>query len=279
MIFRQQLQQQQLQGECPVEFSLLLDSKYSNRYQQAAELFSKLSSDVFVELNTIPREHEPEMYSWTDATLPEKMSGIKHEGAVFGYDVDTMIGPHDWFKSHDQPAVGDYVQRKKCYIYGWTGQKLPADFPELQYFVDMHADFLPVLRHYRDECYPDQSKLIKKYIYKLMVIEYSTPTATTPESQIQHRKFNTERFGDSHCDETLGGLHLGENYAEFQVQNILTGHWDFVPGLDQSNMLWMFGEHSASSGWTPTYHRMVHNSETSRGTRYSIIFDLQARYA
>lgn len=279
MTIKQQLQQQQTRGEWPVEHSPLLVDRYADRYQKAAALFERLSSNVFAELNTVPHEHEPEMHSWTDATLPEKIYGVKHEGAVFGYDVDIMAGPHDWWKAHDEPAVGDYVQRKKCYVYGWTGQKLSADFPELQYFVNMHADFLPVLNHYRDECYADQSALISRYLYKLMVIEYSTPTAVSTESRVQHRKFNTERFGADHCDETLGGLHLGENYTEFQVQSMLGGHWEFVPGLDQHNMLWMHGEHAAASGFAPTYHRMVHNPDASLGTRYSIIFDLQARYA
>ena len=33
-----------------------------------------------------------------------------------------MAGPHDW--EHEDDPIGDYVVRKKCYIYDWTGEKL-----------------------------------------------------------------------------------------------------------------------------------------------------------
>ena len=32
--------------------------------------------------------------------------------------------------------IGDYVVRKKCYIYDWTGEKLGYAMPELKYFIE-----------------------------------------------------------------------------------------------------------------------------------------------
>ena len=74
-----------------------------------------------------------------------------------------------------------------------------------------------------------------------MIIQYNTPKATE-ENRAQHRKFNTERFGDEHCDETLGGLHLGENYAEFRAKNTKSNKWELIDQLADNKMLWMFGE-------------------------------------
>ena len=277
---KSQLQQLQQQGEFPVDASELLATKYADRYAAAASLFEKLNSENYFYLNKIPGEDPPKLDVWQDENLPEKMSGLRHEGAVFGFDIDIMRGPKDWYRADDEPVTGDFVLRKKCYIYNWTSEKIGkmfARFPELEYFTVMHGDFVPVLEHYRDECFADQAPNIKRYMYKLMVIQYSTPTAT-PDTLVAHREFNTDRFGPDHCDETLGGLHLGENFTEFQAQNTKTGEWEFIPELDQNSTLWMFGEHSQASGWTPTYHRMIHNSDPKHGVRYSIIFDLQARY-
>ena len=106
---------------------------------------------------------------------------------------------------------------------------------------------------------------------------YNTPKATE-ENRAQHRKFNTERFGDEHCDETLGGLHLGENYAEFRAKNTKSNKWELIDQLTDNKMLWMFGENAERSGLIPTYHGMQHNPGKDLNTRYSIIFDLQARY-
>jgi hypothetical protein len=278
---KQQLQQLQDSGEFPTEHSDLLATKYADRYAAAKSLFEKLNSETYFYCNLLQGEEPPKMDCWSDPNMSgQRVSGMRHEGAVFGYDIDIMRGPRDWDRDQDEPEVGDFVLRKKCYLYNWTAEKIPsmfARFPELEYFAVMHGDFVPVLEHYQNECFSDQASGIKSYMYKLMVIEYSTPTAT-PETQVSHRKFNTERFGPDHCDETLGGLHLGENYPEFQAQNTKTAEWEFIPGLDQNHTLWMFGEHSQASGWKPTYHQMVHNPDPTLGTRYSIIFDLQARY-
>lgn len=272
----QTLKQMQQAGDWPVAESEYLADDFADRYAVAESLFEKLDTDLYMMINDIDPDDQPSINHWQDEEIPDKSFAIQHQGPCFGFDVDTMVGPQSWYEENS--TVEDYVQRRKLYIYDWTSRF--TDYfdalPELKYFSRMHDVFKPVLEHYRDECFGDQADDWEKNLYKLMIVQYTTPVATD-ENRVLHRKHNTERFGDDHCDETLGGLHLGENYQEFQVKNP-QGKWEFVPGLDKSNMLWFFGEFSERSGWNPTYHRMTHNRAPKLGTRYSIIFDLQARY-
>jgi len=274
-----ELKEMQSTGNWPVFDSDLLMTEYADRYIQAKGLFEKMNTQMFNDICNLVGEGA-RLTNWRDEDLPEKIYSYRHEGPVIGYDEDYMVGPHDW--EHEDSPIGDYVVRKKCYLYDWTGEKIHAHmrkggafgFSELLYFINMHNDFKPILEQ-AHELYSDQP--IKRFIHKLMVIEYSTPTATD-DNRVEHRAHNTNRFGGEHCDETLAGLHLGENYMEFQARNTLTKCYQFIPGLDGSKMLWMFGEHAEASGWKPTYHRMVPNPDPYLDTRYSIIFDLQARY-
>lgn len=274
---KQQLKQMQQAGEWPVAESEYLAGEFSDRYQVAERLFDKLTPDMFMMINDIDPQDPPQLTEWQDENVPDKSYALKHQGPCFGYDIDTMHGPVSWYDESSE--VRDYVQRRKLYIYDWTSRfdEYFDAVPELRYFTRMHDVFKPVLEHYRDECYADQADDWQKNLYKLMIIQYTVPVATD-ENRVAHRKHNTERFGDEHCDETLGGLHLGENFTEFHAKNPSTGKWDFIPGLDQNSMLWMFGEHSERSGWIPTVHGMTHNRAPLFNQRYSIIFDLQARY-
>ena len=275
LISNKDLKDMQAAGKWPVVHSELLANKYADRYQRAGELFDVLNEDLFLALNDINDKQQPITNLVKDPNIPDKSYAYQHQGAVFGYDIDIMAGPESW----NNDVVGeDYVERRKCYIYDWTKQKLPFDLPELEYFVEMHNDFKPVLDYYADTCYNDQKELWQKSLYKLMIIQYNVPTAKNNETRVIHRKHNTERFGDDHCDETLGGLHLGENFVEFHAKNTLNGTWEHIDGLEKNSMLWMFGEHAERSGWIPTYHGMIHNSDPQHNVRYSIIFDLQARY-
>ena len=258
--------------------NVLLSTKYADRYTQAKGLFEKLNTQLFTDICNLADE-PPKLTEWHDADLPNKIYSYRHEGPIIGYDEDIMVGPHDW--EHEDTPIGDYVVRKKCYIYDWTSEKLfnnpntPKELlSELLYFCEMHTDFLPMLFQGRDKHY--DTEYVKKFLHKLMVIEYSTPTATE-QTLTEHRRHNTERFGPDHCDETLAGLHLGENYAEFQTRDS-NGNWNFHPELTEDSTLWMHGEHAIDSGYEPTYHRMIHNSSPQHGVRYSIIFDLQVRY-
>lgn len=271
------LKQYQEQGIWPCFSSQLLQETYSDRFEKSQQLFDNLNTQLF-ELYNSDLDETPLVVEKRDENIPDKMWSLVHEGPVFGYDIDYMQGPHDWYKPDDDtPAIGDYVERRKFYVYPWTAEKMLFEDPIIEYFTNMHRDFSPMLNHIYDSCFVNQHADIEKTIYKLMVIQYNTPTATE-NNVVEHRAHNTNRFGPDHCDETLGGLHLGENYQEFQAQNTLTREWEYIPGLTENNMLWMFGEHSERSNWRPTYHRMIHNSEPQLGTRYSIIFDLQGRY-
>ena len=256
-------------GEWPMVDSSMLSSIYENRWEMADKLFAELDENLFNKVN-----EEKEYTSWKDPKIPEKSYSKKYSGSALSYDDDYMVGPHDW---DSESKIGDYVQRRKAYIYDWTKDGLQHTTEAISYFTGMHEAFKPVLEHYLYECYSDQLDLIDKLLYKLMIIQYNTPIATE-ETRVQHRKFNTERFGDEHCDETLGGLHLGENYAEFRAKNTKSNKWELIHQLTENKMLWMFGENAERSGLIPTYHGMQHNPGKDLNTRYSIIFDLQARY-
>lgn len=271
----EELSSQQNAGTWPVAHSSLLATTYKNRYNVAEKMFAKMNETFYNEINNVDPNDLPSVDYWKDENVPDKSYATKYEGPVIGYDVDTMVGPVDWY--NEEAGMGDYVERRKLYIYDWTGEKLSTEFPELQYFIDMHMDFKPVLEHYANTCYSNQSTNWQKTLYKLMIIQYNVPTATD-NTRVAHRKHNTERFGDEHCDETLGGLHLGENFVEFHAKNTASGAWEHIEGLEENNMLWMFGEHAEQSGWIPAYHGMTPNSNPQHNTRYSIIFDLQARY-
>ena len=267
-------------GELPV-FSYTSEqwNKFQDRWTQASRLFERMNTQVFNDITNIANEGAL-FTEWRDEDLPEKIYSYRHEGSVIGYDEDYMVGPHDW--EHEDDPIGDYVMRKKLYIYPWTGEKVHEHirkggafgFSELLYFIDMHKSFMPFMESLHD-LFQDQP--IKRFVHKLMVIEYSTPCLDMGD-EVEHRAHNTDRFGGDHCDETLAGYHLGENYVEFEARNPATDEWQTIPGLTEQNTLLMFGEHSEQSGFKPTYHRMIHNPDPSLGTRYSIIFDLQARY-
>lgn len=273
------LRTQQELGEWPIFSSDLLMTEYADRYDQARGLFDKLDTQMFNDICNLENQGA-RLTKWRDEDLPEKIYSYRHEGPIIGYDEDYMVGPHDW-ENEDKP-IGDYVVRKKCYLYDWTGQKIKDyvgkggtfDFSELLYFVNMHEDFQPILEQAHD-LYGNMPGI--RFIHKLMVIQYTTPTANDI-NRVEHRAHNTNRFGGEHCDETVGGLHLGENYQEFQAKNTLSGSYEFIPNLTNDHMLWMFGEYAEAWDWQPTYHRMIPNLDPSLGTRYSIIFDLQARY-
>ena len=255
----------QQQGIWPIADNSLLSGKYNNRFAVAKRLFDKLDNSYFTRHNT-----QQDISSWEDPNIPNKSFSKIHSGNVFSYDSDYMASPEHW--ELENPT--EFVQRQKLYVYDWSTKLDDEDF---DYFVDMHNDFKPVLDHYLNECYSDQRDLWKENLYKLMIIQYNTSNATK-ENIVEHRKWNTERFGDEHFDETLGGLHLGENYSEFRALNTKTNKWEIIKELTKNKQMWMFGEHSQLSGWIPTTHGMIHNPQQDLEERYSIIFDLQARY-
>jgi hypothetical protein len=275
MYSKQQLLDKQKTAALALEKSQALETKFADRFEMAKSLFAVLDKELFIECNDIDENDPYNIEPWQDEDVPDKSYAWKHQGPVFGFDIDTMVGPESWYD--ETCGVDDYVLRRKCYIYDWTADKLQADFPELKYFTDLHKEFVPVLQHYYNECFEDQHVDVAKTLHKLMVIEYSHPTANAGNI-IDHKKHNTDRFGDIHCDETLGGLHLGENVVEFYIEDHITTERKYVKELSENNTLWFFGEFSERSGWQPSMHGMKHNPSDDTWKRYSIIFDLQARY-
>ena len=275
MYSKQQLLDKQKTAALALEKSQALETKFADRFEMAESLFAILDKQKFIDCNDIDPTDPYKIEIWKDENIPEKSFALKHVGPVFGFDIDTMVGPESWY--NESSNVDDYVLRRKCYVYDWTAEKLKEEFPQLKYFTDLHKEFVPVLQHYYNECFEDQHIDVAKTLHKLMVIEYSHPTANAGNI-IDHKKHNTDRFGDIHCDETLGGLHLGENVVEFYIEDHISKERDYVKELSENNTLWFFGEFSERSGWQPSMHGMKHNPSDDTWKRYSIIFDLQARY-
>lgn len=274
-----ELKDMQARDEWPIVDSDELET-FSDRWERSASLMDRVNEDFFYRFNSSKDDDPPRHEKWADENIPEKSYADKYGGPVFSCDFDYMVGPEDWNDAPDKPKIGDYVMRKKLYVYNWSREHYNMQDerdPDIEYFLDVHDAFRPILEHYAEEAFGDQNENIRFHLMKLMVIQYSTPTATE-DTEVDHRWHNTDRFGPDHCDETLAGLHLGENYAEFEALTPTGKVWQPIDGLTENKMLFMFGEHSERSGWEPTYHRMVHNPDPRLGTRYSLIFDLQARY-
>ena len=269
-----ELQDHQQAGTWPLADSTLLSTKYADRWEMSKRLHDTVDLDFFKKHNT---RHELE--EWGDDVIPNKIYSNLHSGNAIGWDEDFIAGPESFEWNNDNIKSDETVQRSKVYFYQWTEEELTSPAPEeFSYFIEMHKDFKSVAENYLYENYSDQSHLWEDLIlYKLMIIKYNTPSATE-KNRTEHRKHNSKRFGQHHCDETLGGLHLGENYSEFWAENTKTKERDMITELADNKMLWMHGEDSEQSGWIPTYHGMTHNPQDDLGDRYSIIMDLQARY-
>jgi|TARA_R110002124_G_C8861629_1_gene507052 hypothetical protein len=266
----------------PVLFKHPLTTNFPDRLDKAKILFDKLTVPMFETLNNFEFEDEKglRIEHWHDEDVPDKIYAHRYGGPAFGYDLDVMVGPKDWEGDSDAKKVGDHVLRRKIYLFDWTRERM-ADAnikptAEIEYFLDLLDVVKPILENYNEECLSDQKENVRFYLTKMMLIEYSTPFATD-ETVVEHRKFNSERFGPSHCDEALLGLHVGESIKEIQTRNHVNGDWTYLP--DNDTCLLLFGEDSANSDWNPTYHRMIHNpNDGSSDSRYVILIDYQARY-
>jgi hypothetical protein len=256
-----------------------LETKFKDRNEVANRLMAKVNEDFFYKFNDHWPDDKARHVKWADENIPEKSYADRYGGPAFSCDFDYMIGPNDWV--NEDELVGDYVLRKKMYFYNWSHDRYldqPNRDPDLEYFMDYHAEFLPVLEHYARECFYTLDSKVKFYLYKLMIIEYSCPTANE-ENFTEHRAHCTDRFGPNHLDETLCGLHMGENIQEFEAEDPATGLWHQVPELSQDKFNLHWGEQCDQAGWIPTPHRMIHNPDPYiEGPRYVFVFDLQARY-
>ena len=273
-----ELKNYQQDGKWPLADSTLLSTKYADRWQMAEKLSNTVDVEFFKKYN-----NDYNIKEWNEESIPNKSYSYLYSGDVLSMDQDIMSGPTAWELPNEDGKQDETVNRTKIYFFNWTADNLEKDVKynapeEFKYFVEMQKDFQPVLEHYLYQNYADQMQLWEDLIlYKLMVIKYNTPSATE-KNRTEHRKHNSIRFGDDHCDETLGGLHLGENYSEFWAKNTKTNERNMITELADNKMLWMHGEHAEQSGWIPTYHGMQHNPKNELGDRYSIIMDLQVRY-
>jgi len=251
-------------------------NEFADRLEISKILFDQMTPAMCEEYNNLKFQDDKfKKVHWKDDDIPDKIYGVQYTGPAFSYDLDYMAGPLDWHNDHDAPRIGDHVLRRKIYIEDTARTRMKEagiqPTTEMEYFMDLLDAVKPIFAHYNKECFVDDDDDVKFYINNIMLIEYSTPYATD-ETVVEHRKFNTERFGQTHCDEVLFSMHLGETIIEFQTQNNITDDWSFLPDSDTSALL--FGEFAESYGWNPTYHQMIHNTNNgSSDKRYVILVD------
>ena len=129
-------------------------------------------------------------------------------------------------------TLSETMQYVKNYTYDWTGENLVRQYKN-QITIQMHNDYQ--IMQTGKSCFPRDD--IKKWLHKLMA-EYS-PTATD-ENVMKHMYFNTVRFGDSQME-------VFSDYIQVQIlqssqKNTLSDEWEYIDGLPDPYMLWMFGE-------------------------------------
>lgn len=247
--------------------------KYGDRWEKLKILMDNLPShELLLKCDLKEGEKNPAYkFSWQ---LPSE------EHPYFNVGFDTHVNeknkhPIDAFETFKQ----EYTLRKKVYISDKNVQKYESSGikdPVTEYFLEMKRDFDLILKYYYDHFYPG---IQEKYEFwtSLMLIEYACPFATK-ENSIEQRTLNTEIWGPSHCDETLGGIHLGENVQEFQAS--FTGEdgpYQYFDELMDNQYMFFFGEESEKFGHMPTFHRMIPHPTEPSSTRYSIIMDLVAK--
>ena len=240
----------------------LLDEKYSDRWDKAKEAIDILT-DPMLMINSHKKQS-----SGRETECRIKVRKNHDRNYEESYESDTWSWLTDLYNK--KPNDPSYVAiRKKLYINKGSSDsadRYGIDIPVLNYWMNFWKDMEPIVEHYGRLAFPD----INRFIHRLCIIEYSYPTATE-EDYIEQREFNTVSFGDEHCDEQLAGWHIGENYMEYQAQNQITGEYEYIPNLDKTNTIYMWGEFAEKYGFNPTYHRMIHNPDPSLGTRYSLI--------
>ena len=262
----EELKNMQATGEWPVSQFSVINEKYSDRWTEAKKVMDAICRDPNVMIDAhanLEKEHE-NMIRIRNERYHERNYVRNHMSMIWSYDVDT------YFKEPEDYSY--WARRTKLYINNGSRasyELFDKKIPELEYWLDFFDDISPIMDHYATNNFPS----VKDFLYRFMLIEYDYPTATEADYHEQ-RKFNTDSFGPDHCDETLGGFHIGENQMEFQAANTKTGDWEYIQDLDKNNTLWMFGEYGEKDGWIPTYHRMIHNPDPTFGTRYSIIVNL-----
>ena len=249
-----------------------LCTDYADRWDRLEEFFNQYPS-----LDLIDRS-DLRLYSDEPTT---KFNFAYNDHPYFNISIDTKI-PNATIYAKDI-SKHEFVERKKLYIQDKNIMKYQSYLsqgndpdPLSEYFINMKKDFDEVLRYYFDNLY---TGIHDKYKFhtNFMAVKYDCPFATD-ENSYEQRVYNTNVWGPTHCDESLGGLHLGEDVQEFQASYTgEEGEYSYIPGLMKNKTLFFFGEDSQEFGHQPTYHRVIPNPNETKVSRYSIIIDLIAR--
>ena len=255
--------------------------KYNNRWDMASKLFAMAPNDMLIQLpNTDGGDNNYKFrFDFKNEFMTVEFSLKILPDNFIPEELDTRKDDHTFEKSYPLSEIKNkkYVYRKKLYIrekekvkyqnyVNTTGKAVP----EFQYFLNMFDDLKPILEYYEQNAFNG----IQNTQRELMLIEYGTPFAN--DEDIDYQKiYNSYAWGKEHSDELLGGLHLGENSQEFQIQNLQTGDYEYIDEFNTDlYALWMFGEFSKPYGFQDIFHRMVPQSKDKNKFRYSIIFNL-----
>jgi hypothetical protein len=254
----------------------LLSGKYSDRWEKMKQLMDSMPT----------KEYLPKCKLKEGEVNPAVKFNFQFSGhPYFNLAFDTHILDPDNIGAiqAEETFNMEYVCRKKIYISqkniwqyeGYLDDGGQANEP-YEYFIEMKKDFDKIIKPYYDTHFEG---IQDKYEFwtSMMMVEYACPFAND-DNAIEMRTFNTNVWGPEHCDETVAGLHVGENVREFQASYTgEDGEYLYVPELMDDHYFFFYGEESQQFGYTPIYHRMVpHDSEPS-STRYSIIIDLETR--
>ena len=244
-------------------------------WQALSTLFGRLDHATVTHLT---KSSHTKVY---DDEWPDREWEDRYSVRGFGYDIVYKAGPHDWGlpganKRHGildrQLMRHDYCMRKKIYLHG---DEIPpstlAVLPELAEFTELYTEFKPRVAEHESQ-FHNQSD-IWHYVYQLMLIEYSNNSVPAGEED-RYWTWNFEKFGLPHSDESLGGLHLGENLPGFYIDDCM-GRTFYNPSTDDT--LWFWGQESVDSGYEPTVHGVEYLNNSNGENRYSVIFNLKAK--
>lgn len=251
---------------------------YSDRWQKISQLFKKLDPELLLQVHGMSQ-----FPVWRHENMPQRVYREEYTGPVFGLKYDYMSCKHDWYilDKHvpDSVPKWQYECRTKIDLFfdpDCRKDHLPdlyKRFPELEYFYQMLEDFVPDIQE-AGKRFDDQSDRITQRPITLTLIHYSSPGSTDTDKESRMR-WCFEKFGNTHADESLCAIHLGESQAGFYTEK--DEKKLYYPELKQYNTLCFYGQYAANSGFTPVEHG-VEYTEGNGEDRYSLILNLYARY-
>ena len=244
----------------------ILRQKYSDRWNKISDFFK-----LFPPSDILPNCDLP---SWQeDIGYKFNAHYSQHDYVNLAYDICTLNG--------DQPAI-DYktciqqphVLRTKLNVTDKSiiNYRQCKKSEEFEYFVQMKLDFDEVLLYYYNNLYPKSIREQYDFFTCLMAIRYTSMSAKDGnDSDIA--KFGTNLWGVQHSDDTLGGLHLGEDVKEFHA--LYNNEYKSFDELSDNHTLFFFGQDAEKHGILPTIHGMVPHPNIVSTVRHSIIINLE----